>query len=183
MRTFIAAEIPVTTEIKNLITDLQKNLKGVELKYTNLNNYHITLAFLGETTENQIKSVCKELSSIRPINQQIEISVAGLGVFKDGQHPSVLWLGLKPNRVLEELHRTINQIVESLGFKIDHRPFAPHLTVGRVKKADSDHNLSYFISHYEKCEFAKILIPGVVYFQSQLTSQGPIYKPIQKFKL
>ena len=51
MRLFIA--IKLNSEIRNALTDVQKHLirRGIRGNYTNTDNLHITLAFIGEYDE------------------------------------------------------------------------------------------------------------------------------------
>ena len=183
MRTFVAIDIPASDEIKNLYADLSNNLKGIDIKYAELNNYHITLTFIGETETSKVSGLCEIFEHINFNFNNIELNLANLGFFKNGQIPSVIWVGIEHNKTLQELWTIINQVVTSVGFKVDQRKFQPHLTVGRIKKLYPNNNLESFKVKYQNTSFGKVLIAQFVYYQSILTPQGPIYKPIQKFKI
>ena len=183
MRTFIAIDIPPTTEIRNLLADFHKNMSGVDIKYTDLSNHHITLAFLGETTNDQVIDICKNLNYIKLLVSKIEIDFEGIGLFKNGHNPSVIWIGIKPNDLLQNLYKKVNRVAESHGFTFEKQKFSPHLTLGRIKRTYPNHNLNLLKAKYHESFFGKALVTEFVYYQSILTPQGPIYKPIQKFKL
>ncbi len=182
MRTFIAIDIPANDEIRELLSDLRANLKGIDIKYTELNNSHLTLAFLGETTNSEVSSLCKELESINLEFNKIQLGLKGLGLFKNGRTPSVIWVGIEPNPQLQEIWVKINEAVSSIGISIDQKEFQPHLTLGRIKRANVSHNLDSFKTKYQNVSFGDISITGFVFYQSILTPNGPIYKPIRKFK-
>jgi 2'-5' RNA ligase len=183
MRTFIAIDIQPTNEIRNLLSDFLKTLEGLEIKYTELNNYHITLAFLGETTDTQVSNICKDLDLIQSATKKIEISLEGVGAFKNSGSPSVIWIGIRPNEPLKELFQIINLTIESNGFAAEHRKFLPHLTLGRVKRAHPNHNFDLLMSKYKKLFLGKVSVTEFVCYQSLLTPEGPIYKPVQRFKI
>lgn len=182
MRTFIAIDITATQEICSLLTVFNKHLRGLDVKYTALNNFHITLAFLGETTDIQVNDISRDLRSVKLPSNTIELVLEDTGVFKNGHNPSVIWVGIKPNDLLTELHRSVNQITEMHGFITENRKFSPHLTLARVKRVYPEHNLDSLLSSQKKF-FGKTMVTEFVFYQSQLTPQGPIYRPIQRFKL
>ncbi|HEY4789319.1 MAG TPA: RNA 2',3'-cyclic phosphodiesterase [Bacteroidales bacterium] len=181
MRSFIAVDISPTPEIRNLIADLKQNLRGLDLKYTEINNYHITLSFLGEIPDVEVNAICKDLGMI--IFNRIELSLAGLGVFKSGSNPQVVWIGIKTDDNFIKLWEHVNQTISNYGFKTDKREFSPHLTIGRVRKALPYHNLSLFLEKNKHSFFGKFSINEFIFYQSILTPQGPIYKSIKKFGL
>lgn len=183
MRTFIAIDIPPTKEIQELQSDIFANLKGVDIKYTDKTQHHITLSFLGDTSAEQVSALCASLETIKCSLNRMDIHLRGIGVFKSGQKPSAVWVGIEPNTTLDNLWFDINKRVEADNIKIEKRKFSPHLTLGRIKRIEPMHNLAYFKQKYQKTLFGKIPVTEFVFYQSILTQQGPIYKPIRKFML
>ena len=49
-RTFIAQVFTISERLKNEIELIRKNIKGVNVKWVETHNLHLTLAFLGEIT-------------------------------------------------------------------------------------------------------------------------------------
>lgn len=183
MRTFIAINIPSSLGLQDLYHDLCLNLKGIDIKYSEINNLHITLAFLGETKPEQIEMIGSGLEVITIESNAIELDLYGLGVFKNFHNPQVLWVGIKTNDALRQLWVLVNQVIEQHGFKPDERGFSPHLTIGRIKKTFPGHNLVQFIKKYENVSLGHLLIKDFVFYQSILKPEGPIYKPIQQFSI
>jgi RNA 2',3'-cyclic 3'-phosphodiesterase len=181
VRTFIAVDIIPNSKLHDLYHDLSANLKGIDIKYTNITHLHVTLAFLGEISNDDIKKIESGLSLIK--SEPLELDLCGLGVFKSIRNPQVLWIGINKNELLKKLWEYINKVIESQGFRPDERGFSPHLTIGRIKKISTDHNLGSFLKKYENITFGKIYINNFVFYQSVLTSQGPIYKVIKEFIL
>jgi 2'-5' RNA ligase len=181
MRTFIAVDIFPTSEIQNFLPYITQHLKGLNVKYVDLKQLHITLAFLGETTEHQLQALNNELKLLK--QNPIELTINGLGVFKSINKPSAIWIGVKPNENLKLLWAQVNKVLLLQGFKPNESEFVPHITIGRIKKIMSNHNLSQFINDYKNHTFGELTISGFVLYQSILTPKGPVYQPINTYSL
>lgn len=133
-RTFIALEMN---------RDLQRYLDGVirqvaqvlpHLRYVDAYGIHLTLAFLGELTDEQVQDA---IAATQEASQQAHLfsyRLSRLGIFGSPTQPRVIWMGIdEPTHALIHLHRTLNQALEQRGFAIDKRPFSPHLTLARAK--------------------------------------------------
>lgn len=131
MRLFVA--ISFTKEIKEKLVELQNKLKseGVKGNYSYPENIHITLAFIGETDRVTEARKCVAAAGGSPF----DISVSGTGYFG-----SIFWAGIEKNPNLENLAYDIRNALISKGFKIDDKPFKPHITLIREasKKARAD---------------------------------------------
>ena len=60
-RIFIAVKIDPGETLMKMISDFKTGLKDERIKWTETENFHITLAFLGETEEDKIKAIGKML--------------------------------------------------------------------------------------------------------------------------
>ncbi|MDP4208801.1 MAG: RNA 2',3'-cyclic phosphodiesterase [Bacteroidota bacterium] len=183
MRTFIAISIPLTTKIKKLLRDLEIHLKDVCLSYTNPNQYHITLAFLGETSSEQAIAISNDLKNLTFIKEPLLIELKGTGLFRNINNPKVLWIGTSDVSALKILWAKVNEIAIKNGFTASEDSFTPHITIGRIKSLGKDNNLINLIEKYKEVDFGKICIPELTFFQSITTSEGAQYKVIEKFKL
>ena len=183
MRTFIAISVEPNDYFKNFYHDILNNLHGLDIKYVALNNFHITLAFLGETSNEQVQDLKIELGGIQKIGHPIELELRGLGAFKNIQNPQVLWIGVRVNPKLIELQEDIIEVIEKQNFRTERRRFSPHLTIGRIKQINSSNNLLHFIKTYGEKDFGQVRINNFVFYESTLTSHGSIYKPLEKFNI
>ena len=79
IRTFIAIDIP--EEIRNEIARLQPTLKelGGRVSWTKPKNIHLTLKFLGDTEENLIGEIEKELKGIMGFSEEPLVSCDYVG--------------------------------------------------------------------------------------------------------
>src|SRR5438874_2748057 len=105
-----------------------------DLRWVDPAGIHLTLAFLGELTDEQ---VAKAIQSAEVAAQQVspfEYRLSGLGIFGSPRQPRVIWMGIEePSGKLIRLHRALNRELRQRRFEVDKRPFSPHLTLSRVR--------------------------------------------------
>ena len=122
MRLFIA--IKLNSELRNALTDVQKHLirRGVSGNYTNTDNLHITLAFIGEYDEPDFVT---EVISEVPFSP-FPISLSALGHFGD-----LWWVGISDNVELASYVKRLHQALSEAGIPFDKKKFSPHITLIR----------------------------------------------------
>jgi len=201
MRTFIAIEL--SEEIREDLAQIQSHLKysgvlrpclgrrpellsrdGVDVKWIEKDKIHLTLKFLGDITEEdceKIKSILDRISgSIRPF----EISIKDIGAFPNINYPRVIWAGLDKGRAESKiLAEKINEEVLKIGFQKESRPFAPHLTIGRVRSPKNKDVLKDKILTIQLKAYSLQLIGSIALFKSTLTPKGPTYTKLHEVNL
>ena len=176
MRTFIAIEIP--KEIKDKIYELQSKLKELDIKvsYPHKKNLEITLAFLGEKTEEEIKSIKENLSDIQL--KKFEIKLINLGSFPNIDIINNVWVGIESDYISS----LVSKICKSIDFKLD-KPFNPHITLCRIKTNKNVGLIREFISKNKNINLGSFKAESFVLKKSTLTKDGPIYSNIEIFEL
>ena len=124
MRLFIA--IKLNSELRNALTDVQKHLirRGIRGNYTNTDNLHITLAFIGEYDETDYVT---EVISEVPFSP-FPISLSTLGHFGN-----LWWVGLDDNDELDSYVKRLRKALSEAGIPFDKKKFSPHITL--IRKA------------------------------------------------
>jgi 2'-5' RNA ligase len=90
-------------------------------------NYHITLAFLGNVAESRLPELEKLAGTLRA--EPFELTLGQLGFFAG---PRALWLGLaEPCEALLTLQQGFVQMLGSAAWPVERRPFLPHMTLAR----------------------------------------------------
>ena len=127
MRLFIA--IKFSSEIEKVLTDLQDDLKtqGITGNYTNIQNLHLTLAFIGE--HDDPKRVMDALNQVLFDSFTISLDEQ-IGNFGD-----ILWVGTKKNPALMSLDLRVRKALDSYHIPYDRKTFRPHITIVRKAKA------------------------------------------------
>lgn len=183
MRTFIA--IDLSEENKTALTKLQDELKQTQadVKWVEPENIHLTLKFLGEVTDEYVGKVKEALDKAAAGFRPFEISLSDIGAFPKLDYPRVIWVGVeKGKKETEELAAKIEEELGKLGFSKEDRPFAAHLTIGRVRTGKNKEILKEKIQNNKgRPQWAaptSQLISNVILYQSKLTPSGPIYTPL-----
>lgn len=182
-RIFIAVKIEPGKTLSGMISSLKSGLRNENIKWTNPENIHITLSFLGDTEEEMINAVSAMLKEKFEGFGKFELVIKGSGVFKSLADPRVIWTGIEPSPGLISLNEAILNGLKNTGIKIENRPFNPHLTLGRIKTVKDKNVLKSLLEKYRNSEIQKTIIDEVILFESILLNTGPIYKPIGKYRL
>lgn len=129
MRLFTAIDIPAG--IKQRLRDLIDRLRpAAKLKWSPVDNLHVTLKFIGEWPEPRLPEL-KEVLSAVPSPGPCDIAIRGLGWFPNPSNPKVLFAGIDPSPALKTLAATLDTSLAQQGVASEHREFHPHLTLAR----------------------------------------------------
>jgi 2'-5' RNA ligase len=118
-RTFIGVRIDQEEELRNALSSLRSELSKENIKWADINNMHITLAFLGDTDEALIKKVAIMLNEKSSLIGNIRFSLAGFGLFKSLSDPRIIWTGIQDPESLIEAHKIIKAGLEKLDIKLE----------------------------------------------------------------
>ena len=76
-----------------------------------------------------------------------------------------------------KLHAALEGALKPIGFPKEHRRFAAHLTIGRVRgPSPALGELGPLIKQHADFTAGRFRVSELVVFSSQLTPQGPIYQ-------
>ena len=124
MRLFIAIPLP-----GNVRAELEENARslreaGCGGTFSREENYHLTLAFLGECAPGDVPALKRVMDGCRAA--PMELTLAQTGCFGD-----TLWRGVRAPQTLAALQGSLTDALERAGFRTERRPFRPHLTLAR----------------------------------------------------
>ncbi len=182
-RTFIAIDIPATVKLKELLELLRVDLREDRILWVDPEILHITLSFIGDTSEQQVNYISEQLEKTGSEYSSMELHFKELGVFPNLRKPRVFWIGMERNELLENLQGEIEAMLREYGIIRENRSFSPHLTIARIKWIDDIDKLKYWLNKYKGETIQKTKIGEVVYYESKLTANGPVYNSIKKFPL
>jgi len=182
-RIFIALKVEAGETLLTMISLLRSRLSGENIRWTNPENIHITISFLGDTVEKLIKDINSMLKKKCEGSGRFELFIKGCGVFRNVNDPRIIWIGIEPSEKLLSLDGIIMKGLMGLGIEIEDRPFKPHLTIGRIKHLNDKETLKALIDKYQNLEIQNIVINEVILYESILLQSGPIYKPLTRFNL
>lgn len=144
MRCFIALDLPseVVTYLRGVQLELSK--RGYVLaNFERPTNFHITVKFLGQLSEEDLKSVKNKLRRFR--FDKFDVELSNFGVF-DERNVKVIWVGLNSSGLLK-LEKEIRKILDV--YSDDYYSYNAHITIARVEKVLKQNDLMRFLTEYK----------------------------------
>ncbi len=135
-RLFIALEIPRNAAMS--LSLLRGGLPGA--RWIDVENYHITLRFIGDIDGRTADEVVDRLDRIdRP---EFQLSLNGMGSF-GSKKPHSIWAGVSPSPQMNALQAEVERICQRIGLPPDPRKFMPHVTLARLRSSRLDDVVQY----------------------------------------
>jgi RNA 2',3'-cyclic 3'-phosphodiesterase len=180
VRLFIAIEIPES--IRTAFAALLKDFRALapQLKWVRPENLHVTLKFLGETESQKLGPLQNVLSGVRSA-EPANLEFRGLGFFPNEKRPRVFWAGMEASANLKSLAVDIDQAVHKLGFNLEERPYAPHLTLARISLPIIPPKLRKGIEEKSGLAFGSLTTREFHLIESKLKPTGAEYTTVQSF--
>lgn len=103
------------------------------LRWNRVEDWHLTLAFLGEVAADLVPRLCAPLARVAGVHRPPRLALRGSGTFDE----RVLWSGVDGE--LEALHRladAVRSAVGECGVPAGDRVLRPHLTLARARRGD-----------------------------------------------
>lgn len=100
-------------------------------KWVHRDDYHITLVFLGNVSEEQLAAVRGGVTAIAGRHQPFTVEVKGIGTFGSRSRPRVLWSAVSKNQFLFQLQKETADLCRQVGVPVDIRPYRPHVTLAK----------------------------------------------------
>ncbi|HVO85314.1 MAG TPA: RNA 2',3'-cyclic phosphodiesterase [Syntrophobacteria bacterium] len=180
IRSFIAIELP--DEIRRALGGVQGQLKRdlVGVRWVHPGSVHLTLKFLGEIHPEQVQPIAAAAKGVVQDEPPLNLGVSGLGAFPNPRRPRVIWVGLQGDvERLGGLQARLEEALEPLGFPAEHRPFRPHLTLGRVKDPRRPPDLTRALADVTVPICNSFDVHEILVYKSDLRPNGAIYTKLQ----
>ena len=151
MRLFFA--IPVDDETRAVLSqtqsDMKRQLRHSRVSWVAPENFHITLHFLGDLSEEKRGHIHESRRGCVPLETRVEtlrqrfqelafpapfdIRLCGADAFPSKKDPKTLLVHAQMHPSLFGVYKRLADLLVSLGHDIDERSFRPHVTLGRVR--------------------------------------------------
>jgi RNA 2',3'-cyclic 3'-phosphodiesterase len=131
--------IPVSEDLIPWLSEWQQAL-SLDVSYktwVNPKDFHITLKFLGASSDDDITELNNRILDAFHI-EEFQIHVGNLGFFGKASQPRVMWAGVEKSNSLESLYKVVEQASEGL-FKSETRPYRPHVTLAKKWNDSAKH--------------------------------------------
>lgn len=182
MRLFVAIDIPA--EIREHLSALVQELRPLapQLGWVRAENLHLTLKFIGHTSDENLPAIRDALSAIK-LQSSLELRFRSIGFFPSQKRPRVLWVGIEAPPDLARLAAEINAALHKLGFPAEARAFSPHLTLARIKEGRIPEVLLSALRAKAQQDLGDTLVTHFHLIESKLRSTGAEYSTLTSFAL
>lgn len=182
MRCFLAFKLNLETAENIAIA--QKGLKtrclsaGMTVRWVPPPNIHMTVQFLGEITDPMASAIRDMLEPVVSNFDTFDLTALGMGAFPDVTQPKVVWAGLGEGAdKLTAFHTAVRNRLETAGFNFEKKPFAAHITVGRVNTSPPGALATCFENDASRT-FGTSQIRQLHCFKSELSPTGAEYSTL-----
>lgn len=179
IRAFVG--LPVPEDVCGTLEGAQVGLKIGKLVPPE--NFHLTLAFLGEHPEPLIEDMHDGLSGIRAA--AIDVEAFGLGMFGDA-HPRAMFADVKPVEPLKVLRKKVRQAAREYGIVLEAQRFHPHITLARFNRGLTPEDAAQagaFVARNNTRARVTFWAESFCLYRSYLGGQGPLYEVLAEYPL
>ncbi len=173
MRVFYA--VTFDSDIKNRLFKYRKLIEknSIKGKFTDIDNFHLTLEFIGEVNKNKLDELISILYELK--SRPEKIITSHVGSFKR-KNKEIIWIGIETNKRLLELQRELKKLLIQNRYEIDNRKYRPHITMGRqiVRACTMDDII---------IEPIEIPIRSIALMESKRENDKLVYKPIKEIMI
>ena len=180
IRTFLAFELPQTVRNKLSVHAelISGHAKLQQIRWLPKENYHLTLAFLGNVESVLINSLQLKLEQNLRYNIAVPFRFSEITSLPFSGTPKIVAAMLEHSDELIQLQHNAAQCVRGFGISLERRRFIPHVTLGRLKSRSRKS-----IAFQPQQIFLEGVSEKAVIFQSELTPKGAVYKSLGEISL
>ncbi len=176
LRLFVALDL--TEEIRRRLAGLAGGVPGA--RWTEPENLHLTLRFIGEVPEDQAMDIDAALAEVRA--PAFPLILDGVGVFGSARRARVLWAGVERSEALAHLQAKVESALVRCGLPAEERKFSPHITLARLKDAPAD-RIGRFLSDRGLFRAGPMPVEHVTLYRSHLGNGGAVYEALREYPL
>ena len=179
-RTFIGLPLQVEPSLLEARKRLMGALSRERISWTNPDQYHITLRFIGDTRISAIEEIRNALHARVENHLQETLEIRGLGSFGQRKAPRVIWLGFRECRFVDTLKQEVDLALEKCGLPPAEQKFNAHLTLGRVRHLQNLTEYYRTLDRMDRQFTGTVLSDRLVFFRSILGAKGPEYSVLDE---
>ena len=180
LRAFLAVALPEAARAcAGQAIEILRGAVPAGVRWTPTENQHLTLKFLGEIPEDRIDALVERASAKLAGLAPVELALGSFGAFPSAREARVLWLGVQRGAgALARLARQLDSASRVAGVERERRPFAAHLTLGRLREP-----ARVEIERLQAPETVAWTATEVVLYESRLAPDGARHVPLAHLAL
>lgn len=142
MSTHYFIALPIQSHLRQVLEQVSNDIDLDLFKHIVYpEDYHVTVAFLGDASEEQLSSLHDRLCDVVATFLPFELKPDRVATFGREKQPRVLYVSIQMNEWLDKLHQAVVHACSNSGFTLDQREFRPHITLAK-KWRDSNKEIA-----------------------------------------
>ena len=187
MRLFAAINLPAA--VIDGLREEQKRLAEFEqhLHFVDDSGLHMTLCFVGEVHQQDVEVIGNGIRSALTGEAPFMLALGDGGSFPGSDNARVVWVGVDGElRRLSNIQNVIADEIRSLGYRLDRRPFSPHVTLARVSRnasEDERRSIGRLAGDLTCYRLGSFEVRSVELMESVLSREGATYSTVAQISL
>ena len=175
-RVFIGIPVdkPAQRQINELLIPAKES--NPDIRWAPEQYRHLTLAFIGNKPTGVIEDLVRSMHLAFQHELAFKTGFSTLRRFPTSTG-NIIALVYKPDDYLAQLFQVTQDFLTENGLRFDHKPFRPHITLGRLRKA------SKLKKTFNQQTNIRLRVDKVALYQSTLTDTGSIYLALKEIEL
>ena len=184
-RIFLA--INLAEKIKRRLENYQKEIESSfnfldcesPIRWTRINNLHITLVFVGDVFTQDLDGVLQAARKGAEDQTPFELKLNRICLAPPNKSPRMIWLAGERNQQLE----TIKNSLEKALLGSSSGPSSPHITLGKIRQWQWKRIDPEEMPQIDKEIPLNILVDSIDIMESESKKGGPQYTILESIKL
>jgi 2'-5' RNA ligase len=177
---FVAIDLPPTA-IAGLLAIRPPPGPGIRL--ADADQMHLTLHFIGEAGSEPIAAALGNVAA-----SAFHLAIHGVGQFPTANGSVTLWAGVVATSELLALHAAVGKAIADadVGVRLESRPYAPHITLGRCEASAAPDVVDEFLSRnaaFALSGMETVEVTAFGLFSSAIADGLPVYRRERSFPL
>lgn len=179
MRLFVG--LAIDESVKETLERLTLRLRTRDdgLRWSSREQWHVTLAFLGEVDDAGKARLAAELKQVRM--EPLTLRVDQLGVF---ERAGILQAEVEVTPALLALYEAVSAAARRCGLAVEERPYRAHVTLARAKNRDGRKTIERLRRGTDRQRLsASWRAEDFLLYESQSSPEGSQYVVLERFNL
>ncbi len=182
-RIFVAINLPA--DIKSQLAKRESKWQDLPARWTQKDQLHVTLEFLGYLNDIETAEVCKKVSEVAKNHGIFSLALNKI-VYAPPKKipPKMIWAVGEKSEELSALKNNLQKaLLEAVRFKPEERDFSPHVTLSRINEWEFKNMDQEEIPEVDEIIDLSFTVESIEVMESELKRGGPVYTVLESSNL
>jgi 2'-5' RNA ligase len=185
-RVFIGINLP--EKIRKELNAYQDKWLDLPARWTWPESLHVTLVFLGNTSDQEVIDVCKTAAEVAKRHDPFDLVLDKICYGPPDKMPRMVWATGRESGELGALQADLTNAFYESGINeadedCDNHAFAPHVTLARIKQFELRKMEPEEIPKVDEEIYQTFLVESIDIMESELKRGGPQYSILESLNL